>query len=102
MTQSSAKANHYAMALVTCELIWLKQLIQELKLYEPELIEFVHDNNIALHITSNPIFHERTKHIEIDCHFIKEKVVTEAINTIFVKSNDQLAICSQNPSKVQE
>ena len=49
------------------------------------------DNQTALHIASNPIFHERTKHIEIDCHFISEKVASGCMATNFVNSNDQLA-----------
>ena len=65
--------------------------MQELKLYDPGPMEPVCDNQAALHIASNLVFHKRTKHIEIDCHFIKEKVVAKEINTIFVNSNDQLA-----------
>jgi len=49
------------------------------------------DNYIALHIASNPVFHERTKHIEINCHFVLEKLFSKEICTEFVGSNDQLA-----------
>ena len=49
------------------------------------------DNQATLHINSNPGFHERTKHIEIDCHFIREKIISGDIEIEFVNSNNQLA-----------
>lgn len=54
------------MAIVTCELIWLKQFLKELKIEEARSMTLICDNQDALNITLNPIFHERTKYIEID------------------------------------
>ena len=49
------------------------------------------DNQVALHNSSNIVFHKRTKHIEVDFYFIKEKITSGCMTTSFVNSNDQLA-----------
>ena len=91
VARSNAEAENRAMALATSELIWLKQLLQELRFGNDGQMTLVCDNQTALHITSNPVFHERIKHIEVDCHFIQEKIVSVCMPTSFVNSSDQLA-----------
>ncbi|RVX22575.1 Retrovirus-related Pol polyprotein from transposon RE2 [Vitis vinifera] len=65
--------------------------IGELRFGKDEQMKLICDNQAALHIASNPVFHERTKHIEVDCHFIREKIASGCVATSFVNSNDQLA-----------
>ncbi|WMV45012.1 hypothetical protein MTR67_038397 [Solanum verrucosum] len=90
IARSSTEAKYRAMALATCELIWLRQLLQELKMEGVESMTLICDNQVALHIASHAVLHERMNHIEIDCHFIREKIEFGYITTSFVNSKDQL------------
>ncbi|RVW78818.1 Retrovirus-related Pol polyprotein from transposon RE2 [Vitis vinifera] len=88
VARSSAEAEYRAMALATCELIWMKHLLRELRFGKDEQMKLICDNQAALHIAFNPVFHERTKYIEVDCHFIREKIASGCMTTSFVNSND--------------
>ena len=90
IARTSAEAEYQAMALATYELKWLKHLLQELRFGKDEQMKLICDNQVALHISSDPVFHEMTKHIEVDCHFIREKIASGCMTISFVNSNNQL------------
>jgi len=60
------------MAATTSELIWLKALLTALGVFRQSAMQLLCDSQAALHIAKNPVFHERTKHIELDCHFVRQ------------------------------
>ena len=79
------------MAMATCKFIWLKQLLKDFRIEEGRPTTLICDNQAVFHITSNLIIHERTKHVEIECYFVREKIESGDIVTNFVNSNDQLS-----------
>ena len=88
VVRSSAEAEYRAMTLATCELIWLKHVLKELRFGKDEQMKLIYDNQVTLHISSDLVFHERTKHMKVDCHFIREKIASGCMTTSFVNSND--------------
>ncbi|KAG7592301.1 Integrase catalytic core [Arabidopsis thaliana x Arabidopsis arenosa] len=72
---SSAEAEYRAMNEVTKELKWLKELLQDLGFDHTDPMTIRCDNKAAIHLSCNPVFHERTKHIERDCHFVRDEIV---------------------------
>lgn len=91
VSRSSADAEYRAMANTTDELIWLKALLLDLGIETPQPIIMHCDNQKAIHIASNSVFHERTKHTEVDSHNICGKVELGIIYLTYTKSSDQLA-----------
>jgi histone deacetylase 1/2 len=91
VSRSSTEAEYQSMALATAEAYWIRMLIKDfqLYLYSPPIIW--RDNIGALTLASNPVFHTRTKHVEIDYHFMREKVVNKDILVKHFSTKDQLA-----------
>ncbi|KAJ9535088.1 hypothetical protein OSB04_un001836 [Centaurea solstitialis] len=91
VSRSSVESEYRAMAQTTCELIWLRNLTSEIGFSQTRPMNLWCDNEAAIHIASNPVFHERTKHIEVDCHFTREKLEDGTISTPHIKTGSQLA-----------
>jgi hypothetical protein len=91
VARSSIEAEYHDMAHTTCELTWLRTILQEFGLLVQGPTPLYYDNQAAIHIASNPVFHERTKHIKVDCHFICSKMESKDIVTPFVPFGSQLA-----------
>ncbi|WJZ81726.1 hypothetical protein VitviT2T_001549 [Vitis vinifera] len=91
VARSSTEAEYRALADTTSELLWLRWLLKDLGVSTSSATPLYCDNQSAIHIAHNDVFHERTKHIEIDCHFIRYHLVHGALKLFFVSSKDQLA-----------
>ncbi|GAU22432.1 hypothetical protein TSUD_123190 [Trifolium subterraneum] len=93
VSRSSSEAEYRALSSATCELIWLTYLMDDLKVQCSKLPVIYCDSQSALHIASNPVFHERTMHLEIDCHLVREKVQQGILRLLPIPTEEQLADC---------
>ena len=91
MTRSSTEAKYRALADTTSKLIWLQWLFKDLGASTSSTTPLYCDNQSAIHIAHNDVFHKWTKHIEIDCHFIHYHLVHGALKLFSISSKDQLA-----------
>ncbi|CAL2260009.1 unnamed protein product [Prunus armeniaca] len=87
------------MAATTCELTWLRYMLQDLLVNHSEPAKLFCDNQAALYIAANPVYHERTKHIELDCHTIRERIEKGEIKTGYVQTGEQIADIFTKPLK---
>lgn len=91
VSHSSVEAKYRSMATATSELVWLKSLLASLVVFLDQRMKLFCNSQAAMHIAKNPVFHERTKHIEIDCHFVSERLVSGDLVLSYLPSNQQPA-----------
>ncbi|CAL2228440.1 unnamed protein product [Prunus armeniaca] len=91
VSRSSAEAEYRGMAQGVCELLWLRRLFRDLGFGPQKPMDLYCDNKAAIAIAHNPVQHDRTKHVEVDRHFVKEKLDAKIISFPFISSEYQLA-----------
>jgi len=91
VSRSSTEAEYKAMANATAEIIWIQSLLQELGVQSPPVARLWCDNIGATYLSTNPVFHARTKHIEIDYHFVRERVAQKLLDIKLISTGDQAA-----------
>jgi len=79
------------MAQAASEITWLVRLLEELGVRGLTPVTLNCDNQSALHIARNPVFHERTKYIEIDCHFTRDEVLEGLLQLNYLPTSSQIA-----------
>lgn len=90
VARSSTEAEYRALAQATADALWVQTLLKELTVpFSSPVI--LCDNQSAVSLVHNPIFHSRTKHMEIDLFFVREKVLTKQLSVVHIPGTDQWA-----------
>lgn len=97
VSRSSIESEYRALANLTVEIAWIQSLLAELKLPLPRKPILWCDNLSAKALASNPVLHARFKHIEIDIHYIRDKVLQNEVVVAYVPTTDQIANCLTKP-----
>ena len=91
VSRSSTGAEYKALANATAEVMWIQTLLYELGIKAPKAARLWCDNIGATYLSANPVFHARTKHIEVDFNFVRERVARKLLEIRFIPTGDQLA-----------
>ncbi|GKD44130.1 ribonuclease H-like domain-containing protein [Tanacetum coccineum] len=98
LSKSSTEAEYRSIASASCEIIWMQKNLKDLKVNVSLPVPLYCDNKSAIQLANNHVFHEKSKHLEIDVHFIREKIARGIIKTLKIRSLDQIAdILTKHP-----
>lgn len=101
VSRSSTESEYKALADTVAELTWIEALLRELKVPMTSVPVLWCDNLGATYLSANPVFHARTKHVEVDFHFVREKVAARKLSVQFISTHDQIADIFTKPLSSQ-
>ncbi|KAK6147714.1 hypothetical protein DH2020_018626 [Rehmannia glutinosa] len=102
VTLSTCEAEYVAATSCVSHAIWLRNLLKELSMSQEDPTEIYVDNKSAIALAKNPVFHNRSKHIDTRYHYIRECIAREEVQVKYVKSQDQVADIFTKPLKYEE
>ena len=102
MSRSSTEAEYKSLENATVEIIWVESLLEELGIKKNHISCLWCDNLGATYLSANPVFHARTKHVEIDFHFVREIVAQKLLEIKFIPTGDQVAEGFTKPLQVRQ
>jgi hypothetical protein len=91
VSRSSTESEYKAVADATAEIMWIQIFLREIGVKSPLAAKMWCDNIGAKYLSANPVFHARTKHIEVDYHFVRERVLRKLLEIDYVSTRDQVA-----------
>ena len=102
ISRSSTEAEYKAVADATAEVMWIQTLLIELGVEAPRAAKLWCDNIGAKYLSANPVFHARTKHIEVDYHFVRERVARKLLDIEYISTKEQVADGFTKPLTVRQ
>ena len=91
MTTSSCEAEYRVAFTATVECVWLRRLMDDLSVGQDSATTIYTNNQSTLAVVRNPVFHARTKHIEVHYHYVRERLLVGEIGLAYVPTQDNLA-----------
>lgn len=91
VSRSSTEAEYKAVANTTAKVVWIQTLLYELEIQSPKAAKLWCDNIGAKYLSTNPVFHARTKYIEVDYHFVRERVVKRLLGIEHISTKEKVA-----------
>ncbi|XP_019101577.1 PREDICTED: uncharacterized protein LOC109133115 [Camelina sativa] len=101
-SHSSTESEYRSMAEVTREVLWIQQLLRDFRAPVTSIAKLFCDNKSAVYIATNPVFHEKTKHIEIDCHIVRDQIKLGILKTLHIGTENQLADILTKPLQTRQ
>ena len=86
---SSTEAEYRGAAMAACEVAWLHKLLYDMHQSIDGPVVIYCDNMSSIHLVNNPVYHARTKHIEVHYHYVREKVLLGLIDLVYVSTEDR-------------